>query len=88
MRQRGSISSRFASPLLRSETQNTSTSRLRSNSSLSVEGDEEHTIEHPVEPRATTAMLPPVMSKQVDPDPLCWLEFTEDAILTSCKKGM
>jgi hypothetical protein len=45
-------------------------------------------IEHPVEPRATTAMLPPVMSKVVDPDPLCWLEFTEDAILTSCKSGM
>lgn len=87
VRQRGSISSRFANPLQRAETQNTTSSRLRSNSNVSAEGDEEHIIEHPVEPRATTAMLPPVMSKQVDPDPLCWLEFTEDAILTSCKSG-
>jgi catabolite repression protein CreC len=61
VRQRGSISSRFASPLQRAETQNTSTSRLRSNSSPSYESDEDHTVEHPVEPRATTAMLPPVM---------------------------
>lgn len=61
MRQRGSISSRFASPLQRAETQTTSASRLRSNSSPSYESDEDHTVEHPVEPRATTAMLPPVM---------------------------
>lgn len=26
-------------------------------------------------------------SKIVDKDPLCWLEFTEDSILTSCKSG-
>lgn len=87
IRQRGSVSSRFASPLARAETQNTTSSRLRSNSNVSIDGDEEHVIEHPVEPRATTAMLPPVMSKVIDPDPLCWLEFTEDAILTSCKSG-
>ncbi|KAG9235779.1 WD40-repeat-containing domain protein [Amylocarpus encephaloides] len=86
-RQRGSVSSRFANPLQRAETQNTTSSRLRSNSSLSAEGEEEHTIEHPVEPRATTAMLPPVMSKMIDPHPLCWLEFTEDSIITSCKSG-
>ncbi len=61
VRQRGSVSSRFANPLQRAETQNTSTSRLRSNSSPSYESDEDHTVEHPVEPRATTAMLPPVM---------------------------
>lgn len=42
---------------------------------------------HPVEPRSRTAMLPPVLSKIVDKDPLCWLEFTEDSILTSCKSG-
>lgn len=30
----------------------------------------------------------PVQSKVVDPDPLCWLEFTEDWIITSCKSGM
>jgi len=61
VRQRGSVSSRFASPLQRAETQTTSASRLRSNSSPSYESDEDHTVEHPVEPRATTAMLPPVM---------------------------
>ncbi|RFU35115.1 hypothetical protein B7463_g1243, partial [Scytalidium lignicola] len=87
VRQRGSISSRL-NPLQRAETQNTANSRLRSNSSLSADGDEEpHTIEHPVEPRVRTAMLPPVMSKIIDDDPLCWLEFTEEAIITSCKSG-
>jgi hypothetical protein len=91
VRQRNSVvSSRFISPLQRAETQNTTSSRLRSNSSpppADGEEPEEHIIEHPVEPRATTAMLPPVMSKVIDVDPLCWLEFTEDAILTSCKNG-
>ena len=28
-----------------------------------------------------------MQSKTVDDDPLCWLEFTEDAIMTSCKQG-
>lgn len=105
MRQRGSISSRLANPLQRSETQNTTASRLRSNSPLLVDREDDNTIEHPVEPRATTAMLPPVMvclhmctisclgcanisqSKVIDPDPLCWLEFTQDSIITSCKSG-
>ncbi|PBP17887.1 catabolite repression protein-like protein creC [Diplocarpon rosae] len=87
MRHRGSTSSRFASPLQRAETQTTTTSRLGSNSSLSAEGEEKRSIEHAVEPRANTAMLPPVMSKIVDPDPLCWLEFTEDSIITSCNSG-
>ncbi|PBP19557.1 hypothetical protein BUE80_DR009612, partial [Diplocarpon rosae] len=93
VRHRGSTSSRFASPLQRAETQTTTTSRLGSNSSLSAEGEEKRGIEHAVEPRANTAMLPPVMashpagSKIVDPDPLCWLEFTEDSIITSCNSG-
>ncbi|RDW85649.1 catabolite repression protein-like protein creC [Coleophoma crateriformis] len=86
-RQRGSISSRFTNTLQRAETQNTTTSRLRSDSSLSADDDTEHTIEHPVEPRATTAMLPPVLSKAIEVDPLCWLEFTEESIITSCKTG-
>ncbi len=56
------MSSRFAPPLQRAETQNTSNSRLRSNSNpLREEEEGEHVIEHPVEPRAATAMLPPVM---------------------------
>ncbi|KAF4634430.1 hypothetical protein G7Y89_g3675 [Cudoniella acicularis] len=87
VRQRGSVSSRFANPLQRQETQNTTASRLRSNSAVSADGEDEHTIEHPVQPRATTAMLPPVMSKVIDPDPLCWLEFTQESVITSCKSG-
>ncbi|OIW25198.1 WD40 repeat-like protein [Coniochaeta ligniaria NRRL 30616] len=87
VRQRGSVASRLA-PLQRAETQNTSTSRRRSNSNLSSgEVEEEKLFPHPVEPRSRTAMLPPVLSKIVDKDPLCWLEFTEDSILTSCKSG-
>lgn len=42
----------------------------------------------PVEPRASTAMLPPVLTKVVDAGPLAWLEFTEEAIMTSSKSGM
>ena len=85
VRQRNSVSSRFG--LHRTETQVTNSTRLRSDSSVSADSDEEHLIEHRVEPRATTAMLPPVMSKVVDPDPLCWLDFTEESIFTSCKSG-
>ena len=69
-------------------------------------------LSQPVQSRATTATLPPVLvrppsptlcygniwearadveglgqSKTVDDDPLCWLGFTPDAILTSCKSG-
>lgn len=62
VRQRGSILSRITNnPLQRAETQNTTGSRVRTNSAVSVDRDEESTIEHPVEPSATTAMLPPVM---------------------------
>ncbi|TKW58514.1 putative catabolite repression protein creC [Colletotrichum tanaceti] len=85
---RGSVSSRFVNPLQRQETANTSASRIRSSSTLSGGAvDEEGSIVHPVEPRARIAMLPPVSSKAVDTHPLCWLEFTEEAIITSCKNG-
>ncbi|KAK4190927.1 hypothetical protein QBC35DRAFT_539558 [Podospora australis] len=97
VRQRGSVSSRPGlAPLQRSETGNTGvtgvTSRHRSDSGLSATGEKEEeevdgVVPHPVKPRATTAMLPPVLSKTVDCDPLCWLDFTHDAILTSCKSG-
>ncbi|KAI9743000.1 MAG: hypothetical protein M1818_003295 [Claussenomyces sp. TS43310] len=87
IRQRGSISSRFTSPLQKGEAQGTST-RLRSDSNISNDEDEDRsTIKHAVEPKARTAILPPVLSKSVDADPLCWLAFTEEAILTSCKTG-
>jgi hypothetical protein len=74
--------------LQRAETQGTSTSRLRSESVLSAgDGEDEEGISHPVDPRSRTAILPPVLTKQADKDPLCWLAFTEDAIIVSCKSG-
>ena len=90
VRQRGLIASRLTtSQLTRAETQGTSASRVRSNSAISAGGDGEDgfTGPHAVEPRANTAILPPVLTKVVDADPLCWLEFTEEAIVTSCKSG-
>jgi hypothetical protein len=75
--------------LLRTETQGST--HARNNSVVSnMSGTEEGkaTIRHPVEPRSRTAILPPVLSKSIDPDPLCWLTFTQEAIITSCKNGM
>ncbi|RSL94016.1 hypothetical protein CEP52_012901 [Fusarium oligoseptatum] len=85
VRHRGSISSRYTA-LQRAETATTSNSRLRSDSNLDAE-DEEVVIQHPVEPRARIPMLPPVLNKSIDTHPVCWLDFTEDAIITSCKSG-
>ncbi|RAK85382.1 hypothetical protein BO79DRAFT_289885 [Aspergillus costaricaensis CBS 115574] len=45
------------------------------------------TVRHPVEPRARTALLPPIMSKIVGEDPICWLGFQEDSIMTSSLEG-
>ncbi|CAK7219279.1 hypothetical protein SBRCBS47491_003792 [Sporothrix bragantina] len=42
---------------------------------------------HPVEPRARTAILPPICSQVVDKDPLCSLNFTERSIVISSKTG-
>ena len=62
--------------------------RLRSHSSLTMStAAAEESVEHPVESRTRTAELPPVMSKVVDPDPLSWLGFQEDCIITSCVSG-
>lgn len=86
VRQRASVSSRFTS-LQRAES-STTMSRLRSDSNLSAgEADGERVLPHAVSSRASTPILPPVLSKIADPDPLCWLEFTQDAIITSCKSG-
>lgn len=68
--------------------------RIRSNSSrtqpdgLGIE-DEDGDVEvvHAVDSKASTAVLPPVMSKLADTHPLCWLGFEEGSILTSCKDG-
>lgn len=83
---RGSIASRFTAgtALGRAETRGTSRSRDWDEDGGS---DGKPAGPHPVEPRASTAMLPPVLTKVVDADPLAWLEFTEEAIMTSCKSG-
>lgn len=75
--------------LQRAETQGTTSSRLRAGSQISTADgdDEEESIELPVEPRGRVPSIPPVLTKKADKDPLCWLTFTEDAILTSCKSG-
>lgn len=90
---RESISSRLTSALHRGDTASMTGSRMRSDSVVSNAVDTEKaaaetsTIRHPVEPKARITILPPVLSKSIDPDPLSWLAFTEDAIMTSCLKG-
>ncbi|KAA8909940.1 WD40-repeat-containing domain protein [Sphaerosporella brunnea] len=65
--------------------------RLRSSSSVAVTAnsmdDGHETLVHPVDARAQTAVLPPVMSKVIDPCPLSQLVFREDAIITTCMDG-
>lgn len=87
VRNRGSVSSHV--PMHRKESQST-VNRFRSNSSLTqtdVTGDQREEVTHPVETKASTAVLPPVMSKMVDKHPLSWLGFEEHCIVTSCKDG-
>lgn len=79
------------SSLQRVETQGTTVTagRFRSNSNLSnSEIQTENTVDHPVEPRARISILPAVCMKIVADDPICWLEFTEENIITSDKAGM
>ncbi|KAI1196977.1 WD40-repeat-containing domain protein [Nemania serpens] len=87
-RQRGSVSSRVPT-LHRGETQGASPGRMRPESIISVaEGDEAtKSINYPVEPRSNVPILPPVLSKIADKDPLSWITFTEESIMTSCKTG-
>jgi WD40 repeat protein len=85
VRQRASISSALPNaPRTRAESTAT---MFRSESNLSSKSLEAEDIVHPVEPRARTAILPPVMAKAIDEHPLCWLGFEEDSIITSCKEG-
>ncbi|KAL1969985.1 hypothetical protein VTN77DRAFT_6390 [Rasamsonia byssochlamydoides] len=67
----------------------TDSTGVRSDSDRTEKADdyEEDTIHHPVEPRKMTALLPPIMSKVVGEDPICWLGFHEDYILTSSLEG-
>ncbi|KAI1345833.1 WD40-repeat-containing domain protein [Xylaria sp. FL0043] len=87
-RQRGSVSSRVPT-IHRAETQGTSPGRIRSGSTNSAaDGDEIRiSINYPVEPRSNVAILPPVLTKIADKDPLSWITFTEESIMTSCKSG-
>ncbi|KAI1817333.1 catabolite repression protein creC [Poronia punctata] len=87
-RQRGSISSRVPT-VHRTDTQGTSPGRGRAGSTVSAaDGDTEKiSINYPVEPRSNVAILPPVLTKVADKDPLSWITFTEDSIMTSCKIG-
>ncbi|KAI1741669.1 WD40-repeat-containing domain protein [Xylaria scruposa] len=87
-RHRGSVSSRVPT-LHRAETQGTSPGRIRPGSTISViDGDEDKlSINYPVEPRSNVAILPPVLTKIADKDPLSWITFTEESIMTSCKTG-
>ncbi|KAL1297825.1 hypothetical protein AAFC00_006354 [Neodothiora populina] len=85
-RQRGSIVSYV--PGTRKESYS-AIGRLRSNSALSEEAAmvDESSVVHGVDSKASTAFLPPVMSKSIDEHPLSWLEFQEDCIITACKEG-
>jgi len=85
---RGSTSSHAAVHTTRSRGE-TQSSRLRSNSNIAASVAEEgvESIVHPVQERARTAVLPPIMSKDIDPDPLTQLVFREDCVITTCIDG-
>ncbi|KAJ5993802.1 hypothetical protein N7451_009526 [Penicillium sp. IBT 35674x] len=63
--------------------------RMRSDSERTENtyDDVEPLTSHPVEPRSRTALLPPIMSKVVGEDPICWLGFQKDCIMTSSLEG-
>ena len=85
IRNRASVSNQM--PLNRERTRST-TGRLRSSSNLSQsDGADETETVHQVDSKASTAVLPPVMSKIIDEHPLCWLGFEEQCIITSCDNG-
>ncbi|KIW14412.1 hypothetical protein PV08_07195 [Exophiala spinifera] len=91
-RPRGSISTQSVS-LLRQRTESTSVvNRVRSDSNRTGSFkedtvDESEFLNHAVEARARTAVLPPVMSKKIDEHPLSGLAFEQDCIITSCSEG-
>ena len=66
------------------------TGRLRSTSNLvpvvSADGTREEAVRG-VDSKASTAVLPPVMSKIVDDHPLSWVGFEEHSIITTCNNG-
>lgn len=75
--------------ITRKET-NSTVGRIRSHSTISEDGDgavNGADVVHGFRTKASTAILPPVMSKKIDNHPLSWLEFQEDSIMTACKDG-
>ncbi|KAF3917847.1 hypothetical protein ABW20_dc0106026 [Dactylellina cionopaga] len=83
---RGSVSSGTVNGTGRTRADGQPAGRLRSESVVS-KMDDDGAIHHPVEPRARTSNLPAIMSKVVDVDALCQLEFREDCIITTCREG-
>jgi len=97
----GSTRPSVSSTIVGRNASSTSLSKMNSGSGIRPEsrglvgGDaapdadaDEDEIMHPVAPRSQVAMLPPVLSQEIDEHPLFWLGFEDDAILTSCKRGM
>ncbi|KJY00380.1 catabolite repression protein crec [Zymoseptoria brevis] len=92
VRHRGSISSHV--PADRKHSIST-VGRLRSTSNLTqtataataTDEPEEEVVVHALDSKASTAVLPPVMSKKIGDHPLCWLGFEEHCVLSSCKDG-
>ncbi|KAF2157647.1 catabolite repression protein creC [Myriangium duriaei CBS 260.36] len=84
IRQRTSITSGI--PPRKTSNSTTLSPKLTQDGSA-LEPTESNGIAHGVDPRANTAVLPPVMSKQVDDHPLSWLGFEEDCIITVCHDG-
>ncbi|EAS35894.3 catabolite repression protein creC [Coccidioides immitis RS] len=84
-RQRNSIA-----PSSRTRTDNNRAGRVRSNSTQtdSQPGRVDAGVTyHPVEPRAFTAHLPPILSKVIGEDRVAWIGFLEDSIMTSSHEG-
>jgi WD40 repeat protein len=85
MRQRGSVSSHHADRRASIST----ASRIGSATNLAaVDRTGAAEIIHEVNSKASTANLPPVMSKRIGEEPMSWLGFEEHCILTACKDGM
>ncbi|ETN39360.1 uncharacterized protein HMPREF1541_05583 [Cyphellophora europaea CBS 101466] len=91
-RTRGSISTQSVS-LARHRTESASANRVRSDSNKTQSmhqpelDDDAEFLNHPVEPRARTAQLPPILSKKVDEHSLSGLAFEQDSILVACQEG-
>ncbi|KAK9460537.1 WD40-repeat-containing domain protein [Lipomyces oligophaga] len=83
---RGSVSSRFSNtsrPYL--DIQNIRSTRVRSDSNAVAADDDD--AYHPIASKSSVPIIPPVLSKQVDPDPVTSLHFLEDSIIITCHDG-